>query len=190
MNYSFSNNEIHTNGAYDSMESSTPALPLMEAILDMGKHISRISDVDYASVPSDIFTSSPGAQVRHTLDHVGALLKGMESGVMEYDIRERGVIVETDPMAALNLIANQVEGLENIRNEDMIRPVIARLLMNPAGEIMEHTSCVSREIAFVLSHTIHHNAILLSMLRFLGRETDDRFGFALATLAYNANEKK
>lgn len=165
-------------------DSLLPAYPLMKAIEQMGKHISSIIDEEYATIPSDLFTSTPGAQVRHTLDHVRALIEGFHSGVMDYDIRERGGPIESSRTAALNRIHDHYEQLKQIGSEDMLRPVVARLLLDPDGEILEHPSSLSREIAFVLSHTIHHNAILLSMFRHLGKEADSKFGYAPATLAY------
>jgi len=41
---------------------------------------------------------------------------------------------------------------------------------------------VARELAFVMNHTIHHQAIIALLLEFQGREPlDDRFGYAPST---------
>jgi hypothetical protein len=42
-------------------------------------------------------------------------------------------------------------------------------------------SSISREIAFLVSHTIHHNAIVAQMLEARGRNVATRFGLAPAT---------
>jgi hypothetical protein len=44
-------------------------------------------------------------------------------------------------------------------------------------------SSVCREVAFLVSHTIHHNAIVGQMMQARGMEVAPRFGLAPATPA-------
>ena len=46
------------------------------------------------------FGGSIGGHVRHCLDHVAALLDGLDGGVVDYEARERGTAAEGDPAAA------------------------------------------------------------------------------------------
>jgi hypothetical protein len=43
---------------------------------------------------------------------------------------------------------------------------------------------VGRELAFVLSHTVHHNALIAIMAQTLGVPVPARFGYAPSTIAY------
>jgi hypothetical protein len=43
---------------------------------------------------------------------------------------------------------------------------------------------VGRELAFVLSHTVHHNALIAVMALTLGVSIPDRFGYAPSTIAH------
>jgi hypothetical protein len=43
---------------------------------------------------------------------------------------------------------------------------------------------VGREFAFVLSHTVHHNALIAVIAKLLGVQVPERFGYAPSTLAY------
>lgn len=165
----------------------SPALPLWRILEELKQHLELIEDGDYENPVSTLFTSSPGAQVRHTLDHVAALVHGCENGIMDYEFRERGGAVETCRKTALSFIGALQQKLLKIDGDRLSRPVTARLLLDPAGEILEHPSSISREIAFVLSHTVHHNAILVSMFRSLGIRTSDSFGYAPATLQYQSS---
>ena len=45
-------------------------------------------------------------------------------------------------------------------------------------------STVGRELAYVLSHTIHHNAIIGSMVKALGGVLPERFGYAPSTVRH------
>ena len=42
----------------------------------------------------------------------------------------------------------------------------------------------ARELAFVFSHTIHHNAIIGTIARAIGVELPSNFGTAPSTIAY------
>jgi hypothetical protein len=59
-----------------------------------------------------------------------------------------------------------------------------RILMTSDGPPVQVASSVGREMAYVLSHTIHHNAIIGAMVRTLGGELPERFGYAPATIAF------
>ena len=41
-----------------------------------------------------------------------------------------------------------------------------------------------RELAFVLSHTVHHNALIRVMVKLLGADVPADFGYAPSTLAH------
>jgi hypothetical protein len=45
-------------------------------------------------------------------------------------------------------------------------------------------SSVSRELQFLLSHTVHHYALIAMTLRAAGVELDEELGVAPSTLAY------
>jgi uncharacterized damage-inducible protein DinB len=49
---------------------------------------------------------------------------------------------------------------------------------------MEVETTVGRELAFVLSHTVHHNALIAVMARTLGVPVPDLFGYAPSTIAH------
>jgi hypothetical protein len=48
----------------------------------------------------------------------------------------------------------------------------------------EVETTVGRELAFVLSHTVNHNALIAVMALTLGVPVPDRFGYAPSTIAH------
>jgi len=54
----------------------------------------------------------------------------------------------------------------------------------PPGEPEWCTSSVRRELQFLLSHTVHHHALVKEMLRGRGRTVDGTFGVAPSTLEH------
>ncbi len=106
------------------------------------------------------FGSTIGAHVRHVTDHARALADAIESGVADYEQRDRGDGMETDKALAtarLRSIARRIGAVSPTEYARSIRvSVIAR-----AGEPAQMVdSTVEREAAFVMSHTIHHIAIM------------------------------
>ena len=78
--------------------------PLVEVLDQIACVISDLGDEAYTIRPSGPFEANIGGHVRHSLDHVGALLAGIDSGTVRYDDRQRGTDVETDSHAALAAI--------------------------------------------------------------------------------------
>jgi uncharacterized damage-inducible protein DinB len=57
-------------------------------------------------------------------------------------------------------------------------------MVSAASPAVEVETSVGRELAFVLSHTIHHNALIGVMAMLLGAPLPDRFGYAPSTIAH------
>jgi uncharacterized damage-inducible protein DinB len=52
------------------------------------------------------------------------------------------------------------------------------------AEPVEVDTSIGRELAYVLSHTIHHNAIIGAMVKTLGGALPQRFGYAPSTIRH------
>jgi uncharacterized damage-inducible protein DinB len=146
------------------------------------------------SLPPGLFTAAPGssfegtigAHARHCLDHVVAALDGATSGRVAYDRRERGTTIEADRDAALAALRSCVDRLERLTPEDEQRSVRAEIMLSAAGDFEVYDSTLGRELAFVLSHTIHHHALLSAMARARNIAVPERFCLAPATLAHRS----
>ena len=145
------------------------AAALAATVAQLADILADMSDEQYLRKPVGVFQSSVGGHVRHCLDHVSALLSGVSTGVIDYERRERGGKIETDRAAALSLARSLVENVEQIaEHADPRRSVVAITMFDPSREPMRAQSSVGRELTFVLSHTVHHNAIIAGMLVTLG----------------------
>jgi len=162
----------------------TPALPLALLMRQLARVIEDLSDAQYAQKPVGVIESSIGAHVRHCLDHVLALLRAVETGALNYDERNRGTAIETSRLAALRLIDEVERQLERITLEDLDQPVLLSVTLAAGREAVRVSSSVGRELAYVVSHTIHHNALVGAMVRTLGGTLPERFGYAPTTVAY------
>lgn len=144
--------------------------------------LSALTPHQYTSAPQNGPGGAIGEHVRHALDHVAALLAGLDRGCINYDDRKRGTAIETDHCAALEAIGCQREQLKQISQELSQRAVDVSSLMSPDAEPVTLASTVGRELSFVLSHTIHHNAIVAFIAHQYGSTLPDHLLYAPATL--------
>jgi uncharacterized damage-inducible protein DinB len=125
-----------------------------------------------------------GAHFRHCLDFYDSFLEGLESGRIDYDDRERDPSSESAPARAAQRFREVVRALEAIPGQDRDRPLSVRGDGSREGEGGWFRSTLGRELQFLLSHTIHHFALIGFMLRAGGFEVDASFGVAPSTLRY------
>lgn len=133
-----------------------------------------------ARLASDV--SGPiGEHVRHCLDHVSALLTADRSTVLSYDHRNRGTAVETDPCEALREILQLKVTLEAWSTRPLDAPICVTSMITPPGNAVTGWSTLARELACVVSHTIHHQALIGVLLAVHGQSVPDRFGHSPST---------
>lgn len=142
----------------------------------------RMSDAQYVACPLAGVPSSVGGHVRHALDHVAALVRAIEQGVLDYDSRVRGSEVETDRRSALAAIRSLDAALERCATASPEQPLQLSMLVEGSGAMCNAATTVGREVLFVQSHTIHHNALIAAILAALGLSPPAEFGFAPSTL--------
>jgi uncharacterized damage-inducible protein DinB len=158
-----------------------PLVGLLDQLFDL---VESLSDEAYARRPVGVVESSVGGHVRHNLDHVDALLRGLRAGEVNYDHRDRGTDVERDRLAALAEILRLKEELTAFAWHAVPHLVKLTALVAPDRPPVTTLTSAERELAFVVSHTVHHNAILGIMAKLLGADLPAEFGYAPSTIAH------
>lgn len=158
--------------------------PLIAVLHQLAAMIDAMSDAQYVQKPVGVVESSVGGHVRHCLDHIESLLAGIGPGYLCYDHRARGTSIETNRQAALDLIERLQDELLYCAWPQGRRRLLLTALVTPDGSPVEMTTTLERELTFVLSHTIHHNALLGTMAKLLGVPLPADFGYAPSTLAH------
>src|SRR3954466_13293002 len=126
-------------------------------------------------------SGSIGEHVRHCLDHISALLTADPAATLSYDRRHRGTAVETDASAAIRQIVESRRVLDSWGRRSLDEPIRVSSLIAASGESVTGWSTLGRELAFVMSHTIHHQALIAVLLAIRGHGVPDRFGYAPST---------
>jgi uncharacterized damage-inducible protein DinB len=145
----------------------------------------RVNDGDYTVQRATGISGSIGSHVRHSLDHVTALTAGAEAGRIDYDHRRRGTAVESCRATALLEIDRTARDLRTLTSSDLDRSLELVAAIDQDGTRLSAATSVGRELAFVISHTIHHLAVIALLLRDLGIEVPPRFGYAPSTPMQN-----
>jgi uncharacterized damage-inducible protein DinB len=158
-----------------------PALALAGCLMDMATLLDGTCDLDYLSRPDGGVSGSVGAHVRHCLDHVRAVLEADASGFLSYDCRERDTAVEHNRTLGILALRQQGQQLEAMAGRAADQPVQLEALVDGAGQAVEVTSSLGRELVFVLQHTIHHQAIVALLLVARGIAVPPCFGYAPST---------
>jgi hypothetical protein len=130
------------------------------------------------------FGATIGGHIRHCLDHVRAMVDGQARGEIDYDLRERGTDIESNVASAGAEIARLAGRLDGLGGADLNERVRVRVMPTRNGGSVAVESTIGRELSFVLSHTIHHNAMVRSMAFAVEVRVPESFGYAPSTLAH------
>lgn len=145
----------------------------------------RCSHEDYVSKAGHCFDSSVGGHIRHIIDHYHCLFEGLGSAParLDYDARGRDTTVESDPAAGIAALERVSTALGDL-DQDLHTEVLVK--MDSGSDYRQHwaPSTLQRELQFLLSHTVHHYALIATICALGGPEVPARFGVAPSTLRY------
>ncbi|MEP7343445.1 MAG: DinB family protein [Acidobacteriota bacterium] len=155
-------------------------------LLEQGLNLlGQIDDRLYRCVPAGLAKAGVGGHLRHCLDFYGSFLRGVGAGKIDYDHRERNELVEKDRATAIEKIETTIAQLRRLALAEGGQVVLVKLEGEQAQDSSAWArSSVSRELQFLLSHTVHHYALIAMLLRWQGFEPALDFGVAPSTLKY------
>jgi len=156
--------------AYLSLEENIKSH--LDELIDL---VSNLKDEQYRFVPEGE-TASVGRHLRHTLEIFLLLVDHYDSGKVNYENRARNLALEKDRALAIQRL-NYLKA--NFQKSDKS----IKLLNN---HLVINTSYY-RELLYQLEHIVHHNAIIRpAVASFLGDAVQKNFGYAPATIKYQA----
>lgn len=151
----------------------------IKVLREAQKLLERMDDRLYTKVEAPTFTSSIGAQLRHCLDFYQCFLNGIKTNHVDYDQRERDEATEQSRGRAMERIEATAARLWKLSFADEQ----ATLWVKQDAPYWS-TSSLRRELQFLLSHLVHHQALIAVMLRVQGFVPHEEIGIAPATLAH------
>jgi hypothetical protein len=166
--------------------ATTVTRPLLDLLHELQSMIEHMDDETYAAPAPGRSSGGVGGHVRHSLDHVGALLSATRTRFCAYDRRARGTEVERFRRSALQQINDLEAGIAILEHDILDLPIAVETQTDTQGTMVVTRSTVAREIVFVTSHIIHHNALVAHLLSSYGTHMGSRFGVAPATPSLEA----
>ncbi len=141
--------------------------------------VNSLSDQMY----THLSTSSIGQHIRHILDHYLAVQQGYDVGYIDYNARNRNSNIESDRKAAINLIDTVSVWIKKSSFVDKPLVICTEVSVSQT-ENVTISSNLSRELCYLLNHSIHH----LAYIKLLAKSWDISFasdvGVAPSTASY------
>ena len=151
----------------------------------------KIDENQYRRSSSDYLGSSFGGHCRHIIEHYRQLLTGMAAPFkVDYDARKRDPDIEVDPDAANQAFEDIKSRLDFFKRTIPLSTVCQVRANAVSDEQCEwQNSSIGRELQFVLSHSVHHYAILAIMCRDFSVALEEDFGMAPSTVRYKREQQ-
>jgi uncharacterized damage-inducible protein DinB len=144
-----------------------------------------MSDAVYTTSPGPLPRASTiGAHFRHVLEHIQLLLDGMDSGLVNYDLRKRDPRIEGDREFAVRLAEGLCARLEALDPASLDAALTVVHHTCPNSEPHQAASSRARELMFVLSHTNHHWALVRLLVELHQDTVPASFGFMPSTVRH------
>ncbi len=161
-------------------------------VLSQGRDLLAALDAEmYCRKPAP-GRSSIGDHYRHILDHFSCLLEGLPTHQVDYDDRERDVRIAEDRDFAAWLTESLLEQLEQLGarcGDALAAPMTVTYSVGYGGSTPDTmSSTVGREVAFSVSHAVHHFAIVRLLAETFGSRLPKDFGVAPSTLKHLASD--
>lgn len=148
--------------------------------------VEKITNNQYEYFDSQIFMSPLGKHLRHVLDFYQAFLNGITTGKINYDERQRDETIETQRDRFITEAKKIAEKLKTLKKENELLKKNVRVTSKEGktGQNSQVNSNGGRELEFLLSHTVHHFAIIAMILKIQSIAVPEDFGIARSTIEY------
>ncbi|MDP1931785.1 MAG: hypothetical protein Q8L60_10035 [Gammaproteobacteria bacterium] len=161
---------------------------LNKALVDTLSQIGEIVDL-VRELPNDVrsgvyIDNEVGLHVRHVMDHLQAFLTGLATGEVDYNVRRRRSLCETDPAIASEQLNSLIKKLTELRTPKVDLFVVSEIdCFSTRSERFQ--SNAGREMLYLINHTIHHAAYIRLLLRGSGLALPAHIGVAPCTATFH-----
>lgn len=168
--------------------------PTMTALIEANLHylvqaerlLAQLTDDTFCRQSPGFYRSTIGGHLRHCLDHYDSFLNGLPDGKVDYDQRMRLPTLETETASAAAKTAEICKSLKAVTTETS--PVGLLVKMDCGLNTSDwQPSTLGRELQFLVSHTVHHFAMIGGICREFNIEPEQDFGVAPSTIRHHAN---
>jgi len=140
--------------------------------------LDQLSDNEYTKQCTQLSNATIGEHTRHIIEMFQCLENFYDSGLVNYDKRERNILIQTSTEFAIRSIVDIQDKLEKENKKIELQQIID-------GEEIRIDSNYYRELLYNLEHCIHHQALIkVAILQCENVQIDANFGVARSTIEY------
>jgi hypothetical protein len=155
--------------------------PIQQVFVQLSQTVSELSSDEYRRPSNVLLNATIGEHVRHIIELFQCLEKGYDTGIVNYEKRERDHQIETNKDLAISLLKEIYQNIDK-SNKDIF--LEAEDHCDPA-ETVSIPSNYYRELAYNLEHTIHHMALIrVGINEVSSVRLPEEFGVAYSTVKY------
>lgn len=165
--------------AADSRRLLAAALGFLQQGLDL---LDLLEPEAYSRPHPAVYEASIGGHYRHGLDHFVSLLRAMESGMVDYDRRDRDPRVEREletARASTRIVRSELQRWDTSVLDREVRVRCSVSDCSPEPPLTRST--LGRELAYAITHGIHHYAMIGVIARLGDLPLPAGFGVAPST---------
>jgi len=142
--------------------------------------LDQLSNAEYINPCPALSNATIGQHTRHIVEMFQCLDNSYDSGIVNYDKRERDIMIQTDTAFAQRAI-------EKVRSK--VNRANKKLLLNQVvdGSPIVIQTNYYRELLYNLEHCIHHQALIkVAVMQYQDIVIGDHFGVASSTIEYRS----
>jgi hypothetical protein len=171
-----------------AMKTSALMIDARDVLLQGLTLLFDLDDHRYSQMVGAQFNASIGQHYRHVIEHFLSLTRGLQSGEINYDARDRNVRLQSEVTYGSIATCDLLRILKGYSEETLAREcaVTNSVGYGSAGPSTFHSN-VGRELAYCAGHAIHHYAIIRLICHQIGVSVPAEFGIAPSTLKHLAS---
>ena len=149
--------------------------------------LTSITDELYKKNNGAYHKSGIGVHFRHIIEHYFSLINSEYYGVINYDLRNRDLRLENDRLFMIQSLQEVIEALKKLAESPKLLQNPVEIVCNEESDSENRlisSSSIVRELQFLISHTVHHYALIGLILKTMGFFPDEDFGVAPSTLKH------
>jgi len=140
--------------------------------------LNQLSEKEYSKSCFELSGASIGEHTRHIVEMFQCLNQNYDSGIVNYDKRDRNVLIQTNTGFAVQMILDIKNSITKSNKNLELQQMID-------GTAIKIHSNYHRELLYNLEHCIHHQALIkVAILKFENVAVDENFGVARSTVEY------
>ena len=154
---------------------------VQQVFVQLSDSIEQLTNEQYTAKIPLLSNATIGQHVRHTVELFLCLDKGYESGLVNYEKRERDIDIETNKDFANSLLKKIFKNLSK-ENRQLI---LETSYDEHSHQTIRIDTNYYREIVYNLEHTVHHMALIRIGINAISEiSLPESFGVAGSTVKY------